>query len=84
MINDKSVLVMNKNTYQRYLKEIYKLASEKDDPIEYIVLVSGIKVIIDNDLPDNKIEIWDDEWSYYIYKEIWDFYNELFGEEPPF
>lgn len=70
MVNDNSVFVMNEKTYQSYLKEVSKLASKKEDPIEYIISVSNIKVVIDNSLADKKIEIWDEQ-TYFLYKKFW-------------
>lgn len=76
MINGDSVLVMNERTYLKYLKEVYDLASEKDDPIEYLNVVAKIKVIIDNEVKDDKIEVWGNEEAYHFHKNFLNFIDD--------
>lgn len=68
MIHDNIILFMNQNTYMDYLRQIREIASAQKDPIEYIVMVADIKVVIDNSLDDDIVEVWDDEGKYFNLK----------------
>jgi hypothetical protein len=56
-----SVVLMNSNTYELFLKTAKETASKKPDPIAYIATFHAIDIRVDDTLKDGMTEIWDEK-----------------------
>lgn len=77
--NDNPILVMNKDTWEKFRRITIEHAQFKLDPIAHIVRITGIDIYLDEELQDEQTEAWDKE-TYISFRKARGDWNEL-GED---
>lgn len=63
MLDKTKVMVMNQSTWNNISEQIMEKAENSDNPTGYIGMLGGIDIIIDNELLDNYVEVYE-RWLY--------------------
>ncbi|UGO46315.1 hypothetical protein PQE74_gp215 [Bacillus phage vB_BanS_Chewbecca] len=58
-IENDNVIVMNSKTWEVMKKNTIEVAEKQSDPIGFIGRLSGLDIIIDEDVADGMTEVWD-------------------------
>lgn len=62
-----TIMVMSETTWQRMRQNLIDVAPHTDDPIGHIGRFKGIDLVIDEEVPDNAVEVYE-RWQYEFIK----------------